>query len=138
MISNLFQSSTIPMLQQVVNFAQARHNVLAGNIANLDTPGYQVRDLSVEDFQERLQAAVQARRHPETTRSLGFSTKEEEATPMAEVAKHSKAILYHDLSNVDIEEQVTAMVKNQMQHNLALTIMNSQFRLLKAAIRGQA
>ncbi len=138
MISNLFQSSTIPMLQQVVNFAQARHNVLAGNIANLDTPGYQVRDLSVEDFQERLQAAVQARRHGESPRSLGFFTKKEEATPMAEVAESSKAILYHDKSNVDIEEQVTAMIKNQMQHNMALTIMNSQFRLLKAAIRGQA
>ncbi len=138
MISNLFQSSTIPMLQQVVNFSQARHNVLAGNIANLDTPGYQVRDLSLEDFQERLQAAIQSRRHGESTHSLGLSAKEEEPTLMAEVAENSKAILYHDKSNVDLEEQVTQMVKNQMQHNLALSIMGSQFRLLQAAIRGKA
>ena len=47
----LFQSTTIPALEQVVNFTEARHNVLAGNIANVDTPGYKARDLSVEDFQ---------------------------------------------------------------------------------------
>ena len=34
MLSGLFQSTTIPVLQEAVNFAQARHTVLAGNIAN--------------------------------------------------------------------------------------------------------
>ena len=60
MLSSMFQSTTIPVLQEVVRFAQARHTVLAGNIANLDTPGYKVRDLSVEDFQGRLEAAIQS------------------------------------------------------------------------------
>ena len=40
-----------PVLEQVVNFTEARHGVLAGNIANLDTPGYKTRDLSPELFQ---------------------------------------------------------------------------------------
>jgi hypothetical protein len=30
------------------------------------------------------------------------------------------------------------MVKNQMQHNLALTLMSSQFRLFQAAISERA
>ena len=49
MYQSIFGSTSIPVLEQTVHFTQARHNVLAGNIANLDTPGYQVRDLSVED-----------------------------------------------------------------------------------------
>ena len=53
---------------------------------------------------------------------------------MAEVAENSKTILHHDQSNVGIEHQVTEMVKNQMQHNLALTMMIHQFRLLQTAI----
>ena len=57
-------STQIPVLEQVVNFSQARHGVLAGNIANLDTPGYRVRDLSPELFQERLKAAIQAKNTP--------------------------------------------------------------------------
>ena len=45
MYEKIFGSTSIPILEQVVNFAEARHHVLAGNIANLDTPGYRVRDL---------------------------------------------------------------------------------------------
>jgi flagellar basal-body rod protein FlgB len=61
MLSSLFRSSTIPMLEQVVNFTEARHGVLAGNIANLDTPGYKTRDLSPELFQQRLTEAIKTR-----------------------------------------------------------------------------
>ena len=45
MSMGIFQSTTIPVLEQVVNFTEARHTVLAGNLANLHTPGYQARDL---------------------------------------------------------------------------------------------
>ena len=66
MLSSLFQSSTIPVLEQVVNFTEARHGVLAGNIANLDTPGYRTRDLSPALFQERLKEAIETRHQPPT------------------------------------------------------------------------
>jgi len=145
MYEKIFGSTTIPILQQVVGFTEARHHVLAGNIANLDTPGYRVRDLSVEDFQARLREAIEARHEPPATNSAtpGLSPGDlaywDEPAPdhdtlMAEVSKDPKTILYHDQSNVGIEHQVTEMVKNQMQHNLALTIMSSQFRLLQTAI----
>ena len=59
----LFNQTTIPVLEQVVNFSQARHTVLAGNIANLDTPGYKTRDLSPEGFHARLHEAMQFNVH---------------------------------------------------------------------------
>ncbi|MGA2797194.1 MAG: flagellar basal body rod protein FlgB [Thermoguttaceae bacterium] len=136
MIANLFDSTTIPVLQEVVNFSQARHTVLAGNIANMDTPGYKVRDLSVQDFQSRLQQAIELRHEPPSS-SEGLSPGEiglRGAEPLAEVAKNSKTILHHDQNNVGIEHQVTEMVKNQMQHNMALSIMVQQFHLLETAI----
>jgi flagellar basal-body rod protein FlgB len=132
----MFQSSTIPILQEVVSFAQARHTVLAGNIANLDTPGYKVRDLSVEDFQERLQAAIQERHSPPEPRSPGEPSGRD-GTNLAEISKNPKTILHHDQSNVGVEYQVTEMVKNQLQHNLALSLMTSQLRLLQTAISGR-
>ena len=145
MYEKIFGSTSIPILEQVVNFAEARHHVLAGNIANLDTPGYRVRDLSVEDFQQRLQEAIQARHRPPATSPADQWVSPGDLAhwdrpapqsdpPVAEVAKNPKTILSHDQSNVGLEYQVTEMVKNQMQHNLALTIMTSQFRLLQAAI----
>ncbi len=110
--------------------------MLAGNIANLDTPGYQVRDLSVEDFQERLQEAIQRRGRPPEPRSPG-EPGGQRSTHLAEIAKNPKTILYHDQSNVGLEHQVTEMVKNQLTHNLALSIMASQFRLLQTAVSGR-
>jgi len=135
MITGLFQSTTIPVLQEVVSFAQARQAVLAGNIANIDTPGYQTRDLSVEDFQTRLKQAMEQRDEP-TLRSPG----EPDLPPkplIAEVAKSSQLVLRHDMGNVDMESQVTEMVKNQIQHNTALAILTDQFRQLQTAISGR-
>ena len=86
MLSGLFQSTTIPVLEQVVSFAQARHTVLAGNIANMDTPGYQARDLSVEDFQTRLKAAIAGAR-PAARPCRPASRASGPPAPLAEVAK---------------------------------------------------
>ena len=151
----LFDSSTIPVLEQVVNFTQARHGVLASNIANIDTPGYRTRDLSPELFQTALKKALQARDQPPARtypydnhlaglpRTLG---RVEEALGsevpgqdgMAKVKDSMKSILFHDNSDVSIEQQVTELTKNQFQHNLAISIMTSQFRLLRAAITERA
>jgi flagellar basal body rod protein FlgB len=61
-----------------------------------------------------------------------------ERPSVAEPAKDAKEILYHDQSQVGLEHQVTEMVKNRGDHNLALSIMISQFRLLQAAISERA
>ena len=62
MIPSLFDSSTIPVLEQVVSFTQARHGVLAGNIANMDTPGYKTKQLDVAAFQQSLREAIVERK----------------------------------------------------------------------------
>lgn len=137
MYSKLFQSTTIPVLQQVAQFSQARHVVLAGNIANLDTPGYKVRDLSVEDFQSQLREMIQNRRAPPEYPSIGMQLNglsDPIGRHEAEDVPEPKTILYHDKSNVGVEYQVSEMVKNQLQHNVALSIMNKQMRLLQTAI----
>jgi flagellar basal-body rod protein FlgB len=144
MLSSIFQSSTIPVLEQVVKFTEARHGVLAGNVANLDTPGYKTRDLSPAMFQEKLKEAVETRRQPVTpydSRSFNTSSPEttalreaNERTAFAKVSDTMKGILRHDGDDVSMEQQVNEIMKNQQQHNLAVNIMSAQFRLLRAAI----
>jgi flagellar basal-body rod protein FlgB len=138
----MFGSSTIPVLEQVVNFAQSRHSVLAGNLANLDTPGYKVQDLSTDKFQARLKEALQARdRQASYGASAATSPGEIARQPLnelAEVGQDTAGLLYHDQSNVGLEQQIAEINKNQTRHNVALAIMNSQFRLLQAAISERA
>ncbi len=147
MFQGIFRSSTIPVLEQVVQFTQARHEVLAGNVANLGTPGYVARDLSAEDFQSRLREAIETRHQAPAIRSPGETTLSpgdlgampgplgpERPDPVAEVAKDPRSILFHDESDNAMELQVTEMVKNQLQHNTAMAILASQFRLLQAVV----
>jgi flagellar basal-body rod protein FlgB len=130
----MFGSTTIPLLEEVANFAQARHGVLVGNVANLDTPGYRTRDLSVDVFQERLKEALEARRvREEGWSSSGIVTRDPNDS-LRDVGESLNSILYHDDSNVGLEQQILQISKNQYLHNLAISIMSNQFRLLQAAI----
>lgn len=133
MYEGLFGATTIPVLEQVMNFSQARHSVLAANIANLDVPGYRAQDLSVSEFQKQLGEAIDAQRSPPAYGPPGGPGMEG-PRKLAEVTKQPEMLLYHDDGTKGVEYQVTEMAKNQMQHNLALTVMLSQFNLLKAAI----
>jgi flagellar basal-body rod protein FlgB len=140
MLSNMFESSPLGALEQVVNFTQARHGVLAGNIANIDTPGYKSRDLSVDAFQTRLKEAVEAQRTAAASPSYAINA--EIAGKLTgvgdenwdQVSETADDILFHDDHDVSLETQVTEISKNQALHNMALTIMNAQFRLLRTAV----
>jgi flagellar basal-body rod protein FlgB len=141
MVPSLFQSNALPVLEQVVNFSQARHNVLAGNIANLDTPGYRTRDMSPDEFRSRLKEAVEQSRgassEPAGTVSSGFDPQPAD-NPFRVVKDSLNSILRHDDGNVSMEQQIAELSKNQMQHNLAVNLLASQFRLLQAAISERA
>ncbi|MFO7908075.1 MAG: flagellar basal body rod protein FlgB [Pirellulaceae bacterium] len=135
MLPTLFDNTTIPALQEVVGFTQARHNVLVGNIANADTPGYRVRDLSVDTFQDRLKEFIAARRGGRTqVNSPGSPYRSEPQDEIREVRESLKSIEFLDQSNVGIEQQVTEVAKNHSLHNVSVAIMKSQFRLLQTAI----
>lgn len=145
MLPLMFQSTTIPVLEQVVKFTEARHGVLAGNIANLDTPGYKTRDLSPERFESKLKQAIETHYQPPSqpydSRSMGLSSaraaERHEAKRLEafrQVDDAMKSILRHDGDDVGMEKEVNEIMKNQQQHNLAINIMSAQFRLLRAAI----
>ncbi|QDU55324.1 flagellar basal body rod protein FlgB [Aeoliella mucimassa] len=139
MLNNLLNHTTLPVLEQVVNFAQARHGVLAGNIANIDTPGYKTRDLSPELFQESLKEALVKREQAPNSNQIShgvLSNRERtrEYNAFEGVAESTKHILYHDGSDVSLESQVTELAKNQNMHNMAISLMTQQIRLMETAI----
>ena len=130
----LFGASTIPVLEQAANFGQARHNVLAGNIANVDTPGYRAHDLSTAVFQQRWQEAIESRNSGSASAD-DFMTDDGQSLKLTDAFE---TVLRHDDGKVSLEQQVAELTKNQMQYNMALSIMTSQFRLLQAAISERA
>ncbi len=135
MINDILAGSNIGALEQMAAFAEARHGLLAGNIANLDTPGYKTRDLSVETFQTRLREAIEKQRTQGQQQSRYediFTT--DQGDPMRQVKDSMKSVLYHDQSDVGLEQQVTELANNQFMHNMAVALMTQQFRQLETAI----
>ena len=131
----IFQTSTIPALEQTAVFAQRRHELLASNIANLDTPGYRSRDLNVGDFQNALAESITQAKESRPAGSVDPTTRDDLfAGPRAA----SEQVVFHDGSDVSLEHQVTQISKNQHLHNMAITTMRSQFSLLRAAISERA
>jgi flagellar basal-body rod protein FlgB len=135
MYESLFNATTLPVLQQVVSFTQARHQVLASNIANLDVPGYRAKDLPVGEFQRQLAEAIRQRQEPPAFRSPGEPELPSPARlEPVEIEDLPEMLLYHDEGTKGLEYQVSEMLKNQMQHNLAISLMTHQFNLLRTAI----
>lgn len=133
MLPALWQHTPIPILSEVLHFAQARHTVLAGNLANVNTPGYRVRDLSQTEFQQRLKEAIaQLQTRPVGDSPGLLSTEPDE--PLRQVRSSLENLLYHDDTNIDLEKQVAEMTKNHLLHSLALSILTQQFQLLQSAI----
>lgn len=131
MWTSLLNGPTISALEQTVSFANKRHLLLASNLANMDTPGYQTRDVSVENFQSQLREALE---NSQTPASRYESPSDVLQANFAKVRDISNQILMHDGSDVSLEHQVTEISKNQSMHNTAIAVMRSQLQTLQAAI----
>ena len=147
----MFSNPTLKSLEQTIAFAERRHSILAGNVANTDTPGYQTRDLSVDAFQKSLRDAIQAERQEAdvspgmrlsllgSPNSATMPTFEDaKKVAMENVRDAMKQVVYHDGSDDSLEMQVTQIAKNQSMHTLAIAMLKSQFRQLQMAITGSA
>ena len=126
LIEGLLNRGNGALLEQVVQFASARHNLLLENIANVDTPGYRQKDLSVGRFNALLAERVDERRQTGMT-SFGELSRA--------VENPTRGILFHDRNNRSMEQLATDLAKNGMMHNLAIELLRKQFLQLEMALK---
>lgn len=129
----IFNATTVPVLEQVINFDEARQSLLAGNIANYDTPYYRGRDMDVGDFKHKLAGAIERKHRPPGPNFTRYPFKNQ-VSAYGDTWPEDLPILYHDNNNVGMEFQVTEMAKNNIEFNTALSIMKHQMNLLQTAI----
>lgn len=136
---------TLPQNQmagQVISFAAARQQVIANNIANIDTPGYRMRDLDVKKFERALSRAVsRAQRGNGSQGVLDLPNVEDLGDPSAQrtaTAGDFRGIVFHDDNDRSVEKLTTAMVENFQKQQQAVNILRSQVRLLRAIVAESA
>ena len=146
MLQPLFESSTIPLLEKVAAFGERRQEVLAGNIANIDTPHYKTRDLPVEAFQQALRDAVARRYSPgasagKPSAGVAHTRFAPELFPdhlFQAVQSPARNITFQDAGNRSAEQEVMEMAKNAMMQSYAVELLHAQMSLLQSVIREQA
>jgi len=117
---SLFDPS-LRVLSHALDVRLQRQEMLSGNLANVDTPGYQARDVS---FEESLTTAVMA---SEQRRSSGESSTFEfvQDTPREAVETHDTA--------GDLDATMAALSENAMSYAAASKAAGKKLAILRYA-----
>jgi len=129
----MFEQAGVPRLQRLVDLAAFRHKLLASNIANATSPGYQRRDI---DFQAELSRASKTRRvQPKVTRPEHIVS--ERAAGAPQVRRLTGGTNAPELSEVDIDKEMGELATNELNYEAGMKLISKTFSGLRAAIRGR-
>ncbi len=126
--SNVFDY--INVLDKAADASWTRNEVIANNIANIDTPGYKRQDLNFED---------------ELERALGHSRYKTMDAKVADLKdKHLQARVVNDYSgfsyrtdknNVDVDTENVLLAANQLKYNGLMEGVKAEFKNLAAVTK---
>ena len=121
--------------QTALNLRAYRQQLLAGNIANADTPNFKARDI---DFSGALQSALSARSGNSglartSPRHLGSANENPGGAQVLYRTPHQPSM---DGNTVDMDVERTQFADNAIHYEANLTFISSQIKTLLAAIQG--
>lgn len=118
--------------EQALQLRARRAELLAGNLANVDTPGFKARDF---DFQKALKQemdgpvrmAVTSERHIQMESGL---------VPPAQLLYRVPNQPSLDGNTVDAQQEYAAYSVNALEYQASLRFLSGKIQSLKSAIRG--
>ncbi len=125
----------LSMLRTRMEWSQARQKVLAENVANADTPGFQAHDLEQPKFSQS-----SALRQPEVS---GVSLERTKPLHLAGFADTGSSFRSTSAGNfevtptgnaVNLEDQMMKVAGNQMDYQVATTLYTRSLGLIKTAL----
>lgn len=130
---------TLQMQQQALTLRANRQQVLAGNIANADTPGYQARDF---DFTAVLQSALNGRGQggvvlaTTSLRHIPGSMNPGDSGPMRLLYRQTTQPSA-DGNTVEMDVERAQFAENAFYYEAGLTFLTGRIRTMMTALQGQ-
>ncbi|KTC44003.1 MAG: flagellar basal body rod protein FlgB [Pseudomonas sp.] len=123
--------------EQALGFRAKRAEVLANNITNADTPNYKARDL---DF-----SAVLAEQNDKANKgTFGLNLTNNRHIEAQGVSSGDESLQYRtpmqpsiDQNTVDAQLEQSNYAQNAVEFQASFTLLNSKFKGLVAALRGE-
>jgi flagellar basal-body rod protein FlgB len=127
--------SALGIHQQALLVRTARTEMLASNIANVDTPGYKAIDI---DFKAVLQASVDNRQQAGSlntthSRHIQLNTNSSNAETLYRVPTQSSL----DGNTVDGQVEKAAFAENAIRYQASLEFLSSKFKGMLNALKSQ-
>ena len=104
------------VMQAALEVRSARAELLAGNVANADTPGYIARDLKFDDAMDQILDAGSAQDTPSSTGSL--------------LAPQN---LRYDNNDIDVNQQLAKSYDNSLSYVATLKLYGDSMNRITAA-----
>ena len=124
MIEQLFSGANYLATKQLLDAATLRHEALAANIANVETPGYKRVDLP-KDFSQEFAAHLRA----------GGGA----GAPAPQIAEDATATARRkDGNNVQLDRELLAMSKNEAEYDTLTEFVSGSIKQLRLAITGRS
>jgi flagellar basal-body rod protein FlgB len=133
MLPDLFK--TTDLLQAGLQAAQLRHDVIANNIANIDTPGFKQSRVEFESYMRKALEGEESGFEAKRTRPQHLSFDEEASGPR--VVLDDSTTMRMDGNNVDIDRQMAEMARNSIWFETMAVKLTGELNRLKIAIDGR-
>ncbi len=120
----------VNVLNKAADAAWQRNDILANNIANVDTPGYKRQDV---DFQSQFRRALGNSRYETVDAKVAHvSGTELQARVYTDAANFSYRL---DGNNVDVDSEGTELASNQIWYNGLKECINGEFSSLMLVMK---
>jgi flagellar basal-body rod protein FlgB len=119
MITGIDRSTNL--LEKMLDVSSVKHKVIANNIANINTPGYKKMDVSFADQLEKTM---------KNDNRGDFKA----VQPKVVVSKDEGGTVRSDGNNVDIDKEVTHLVKNTLSYNIYTQLLAKKIDSVRSAI----
>lgn len=133
MLSEMF--SGIDKLNAGMDAAWTRNEVIANNIANVDTPGF---NRSSVEFEEYYKSALNGETEftLKRTRAKHIDDGNGGDTPNARIITDTSTTMRMDGNNVDIEKEMSDLAVNSIYYQTLATKVAGEISQLRTAIKG--
>lgn len=134
-MSDFLTTKTETLLGKALDFRSQRHDLLASNIANKDTPNYKAEDMV---FEGQLKAALHADQPgPLNTRhARHLDGNNAPSLELVQARRINSAAPFVDFNgnSVDIDREMAKIAENQLMYNATTRMMGHHFKMLKTAM----
>ncbi len=127
---------TVSILEKALDLRSKKHNVIASNIANMDTPDYKAFDLVIEKELQKVTGKKNNISLNQTNEAHIQSPKSKADGARVQIDDAQGLSLRGDGNTVDIDKQMANMAENSLMYETTAQLIHKKFQGLKSAIQG--